>query len=189
VSFLPRDPAATDPAGTDYAPLEPVTQFKLSRDGQTLQIHLVGLAHDAAGASLWCTDGMSGTLFQVSLAPGFEGQSVSGSQRFSPLGFAGDGVVPSAVALNGSQLYLLHATEPADTRVQALATSAVSLTGAQLVLTGFGTLMPEKARSIADSEPFIRFRLSLDGVHDADGVSFRKVRAESVEFQIENQSF
>ncbi|HEX5010732.1 MAG TPA: hypothetical protein VFY71_10040, partial [Planctomycetota bacterium] len=189
VSFLPRDPAAGDPAGTDYAPLEPVSQFKLSRDGQTLQIYLVGLAHDAAGASLWCTDGMTGTLFQVSLVPGFEGQSVSGSQRFSPLAFAGDSVVPSALAVNGGQLYLLHATDPSDTRLQALAASAVSLTGAPLVLTGFGTLTPQKPRSIADSDPFLRFRLSLDGVHDADGVSFRNVRAESVEFQIQNQSF
>jgi hypothetical protein len=189
VSFEPRDASAPAPATTDYQPLEPVTQFKLSRDGETLDIHLVGLAHDAVGASLWCTDGMTGTLFQVSLAAGFEGESLSGAQRFSPLTFGGDGVVPSAVAFDGSQLFLLHATDPAETLVQALATSSVSLTGADLVLTGFGTEMPEAAPSIADGDPFLRFRLSLDGVHEADGVSFRKVRADLVEFQLENKSF
>jgi len=189
VGFEASDATASDPAGTDYAPVVPVEQFELRRDGVPLDIHLVGLAHDAAGDSLWCTDGMAGTLFQVSLAPGLEGESDSGSEGFSPLVASGKAVVPSAVAFDGASLYLVHATDPADARVGAVARSAVSLVGADLVLSGFGTLLPEKPLSIADGDPFLRFRLLIDGVHEADGITFGQVRVNDIEFVCENKPF
>ena len=92
----------------------------------------------------------------------------------------GENVVPSALALNGTTLYMIHATDPADARVGDIATAAVSLVGADLVLADFGVLLPEIPRSIADGDPFLRFRVLIDGVHEADGTSFSQVRAEQI---------
>ncbi len=189
-TFEPRDALATDPGTTDWAPLAPLDQFPLSRDGVTLPLHLVGLALDSAGSTLWCADGMAGTLFQVSYAPGSQGESLTGVHGFSQLTSGGAGVVPSAVAYDGSSLFLVHATDPADSRVQAIDPASVSLAGADLALAAFGTTLPEPVRSIADGDKFLRFRLVLDGTYDAsDGTAFRGVRVESIEFVYENKAF
>jgi hypothetical protein len=189
VSFTPRDTAAAQPQTTDYAPLLPEAQFPVSLDGVPLDLELVGLAHDAASQAVWCTDALQGVLFQVSLAPGFEGTSVTGSERYSALTSAGDGVVPSALAFRSGELFLVHATDPADSRVQSVLPTAVSLTGADLVITDFGELLPEAPFSIADGDIFLRFRLTIDGVHDADGVSFRSVRIDSLDISFQNTPF
>jgi hypothetical protein len=189
-AFEPRDASAASPSTTDWSPLAPVDQFPLSRDGVTLELHLVGMALDPSGASLWCTDGTAGTLMQASYLPGSEGESLTGVHAFARLTSGGAGVVPSALAFDGADLYLVHATDPADGRVQALDPATVSLAGADLPLAGFGTLLPEPARSIADGDKFLRFRLVLDGAHDAsDGTQFRGVRVESIEFTYENKAF
>jgi hypothetical protein len=190
VTFHPRDPAAGGAAATtDYAPNLPVSQFQCSRDGVTLATHLVGLAVDAATPALWCSDAQSRTLFRVSLAAATKGQSLSGLDGFSVLTSGGQGVIPSGLAFDGTSLFLIHATDPADSRVQALPPSAVSVTGADLNLAGFGTLLPEKPRAIGDGDIFLRFRVVIDGVHDAVGTSFRQVRVDEVTFTYSNSSF
>jgi len=190
LAFEPRDASATDPGTTDWAPPAAVNQFGLSRDGLALPIHLVGLAVDVAGSTLWCSDGMAGTLLQVDYSPGTEGDSLSGVHGFAPLAFNGAGVLPSALAYDGGSLFLVHATDPLDSRLQALSPAAVSLVGADLVLAGFGTTLPEAVRSIGDGDKFLRFRLVIDGAYDAsDGTQFRGVRIDSIEFTYENKAF
>src|SRR5262249_41377082 len=149
VSFHPRDPNAGGAAATtDYAPTAPVSQFQCSRDGVTLATHLVGLAVDAGTNSLWCSDAQSRTLFRVSLASATKGQSTTGLDGFSVLSSGGQGAIPSGFAFDGSKLYLIHATDPADSRVQSLLPSAISVTGAGLDLPSFGTLLPEAPHAI-----------------------------------------
>ena len=189
VTFAPRDAAAALPQTTDYAPLLPVSQFIVSRDGVPFDIQLVGMAWDNAAQKLWCSDSNQGLLFEVNFASGFEGTSVTGSERLSKLTSGGDGVLPSGIAFKPGSLYLVHATDVADTRIQALPPASVSLTGADLALSTFGVLLPEGARSIADGDVFLRFRISIDGLHDVDGVSFRNVRIDAIDLTYANEAF
>ena len=189
VGFVPRDATAGSPATTNWAPKQPSTSWQVERDGLPLDIQLVGLAVDAATPSLWCTDAASGSLFQLSLAPGFEGTATTGVERYSKLVSGADGVIPSALAHDGANLALVHATDPDDGRVRKVAPSSVSLVDADLDLPDFGTLLPEKARAKGDGDLFLRFRVVIDGVHDAGGTSFRQVRIDSVEVVYENKAF
>jgi len=194
VTFKSRDDLAADPKNDDYAPLAPESFFSVVRDGLTQRIEIVGLAYDGsvpAAPRLWCTDAMRSRLFQVSLEPGFEGTSMSGGggERFSPLTFGGDKVVPSAVAFDGTSLFLLHATDPKDSRIGEIDPATVSETGADLILGGFGTLVPETPRSVADGDQFLRFLMIIDGALDAGGTSFRKVRLDTVTVDYENKAF
>lgn len=194
VTFKPRDDLAADPQTEDYAPVAQESTFKVVRDGTTLDMEIVGLAFDAsvpASPRLWCTDAMLGQIYQISLVPGFEGISTSGpgNERFSALMEGTDKVVPSAVAFDGTSLYLLHATDSADSRIGEIDPTDVSETGADLVLGGFGTLVPEPPRSFADGDQFLRFLLIIDGIHDAGLTSFRRVRVDTLTVDYENKAF
>jgi hypothetical protein len=188
LGFLPRDAAATTPATTDYAPTAPASQFQLERDGTSLDVHLVGLAVDTATPALWCSDAQSRTLFRVSLGAN-KGESLSGVDGFAPLTSGGLGAIPSGLAFDGINLYLVHATNPSDSRVQSLLPSAVSKFGAPLNLASFGTKLPEEPRAIGDGDIFLRFRVIIDGVHEAAGTSFRTVRVDEVTFTYVNDAF
>ncbi|MHC4845283.1 MAG: hypothetical protein ACYTCU_03880, partial [Planctomycetota bacterium] len=194
VTFKPRDDLAADPQNDDYAPLAPESAFQVVRDGVMQPIEIVGMAYDdsvPASPRLWCTDAMRSRMFQVSLEAGFEGTSMSGGggERFSVLKSGTDKVVPSAVAFDGTSLYMLHATDPKDSRIGEIDPSTVSETGADLVLGGFGTLVPETPRSVADGDQFLRFRMIIDGALDVGGTSFRKVRLDTVTVDYENKAF
>jgi hypothetical protein len=194
VTFAPRDDLALDPMTEDFAPLNFESTFTVVRDGTTLEFEIVGLAYDGTVPSnprLWCTDSMRGQLYQISLEPGFEGTSMSGGggERFSSLKNGADTVIPSAVAFDGASLALLHATDPTDSRLGAIDPADVSETEADLVLAGFGTLVPEPPRSYADADQFLRFLLIIDGGHDAGPVSFRNVRVDTLTVDYENKSF
>jgi len=189
VTFTPRNVFAPDPVTTNYAPLAPIATFPLTHDGAALDSELTGMAYDAATTSLWCVDAMAGTLFQVSLAPGSEGSSVTGLQRFSPLTSGGQGVVPSSVAFSGTSLFLVHATDIEDCRVAAVAPASVSLAGAPLNLASFGTLLPEGANAISDGVTYLRFRIVIDGVHNDGVTQFGTVRVDDVDLTYENRPF
>lgn len=189
VTFLPRNSAAPNPATTDYSPLVPVSQFDVSRDGVLVDMELVGMAYDEISQRLWCSDSIAGSVFELNFAAGFEGTSLIGSERFSALTFGGDGALPSAIAFRSGSLFLVHATDPLDSRIQSLPPTSVSLIGEDLALTAFGVVLPESPRAIGAGDVFIRFRASIDGAHDADGVSFRTVRIDSIDMRYVNDSF
>jgi len=189
VTFAPRDPAAAAPQTTDYSPLTPVSQFDVSRDGQLLDIEFVGMAYDPATQRLWCSDSNAGSLIELSIAAGLEGTSLTGSERLSALTFGGDGVLPSAIAFRSGVLFLVHAVDPSDSRVQALVPTSLSLSGEEYPLLDFGAILPEGPVSIGDGDVFVRFRVTIDGTHEADGVSFKEVRIEAVDLTYENSAF
>ena len=158
----------------------------------TLDIEIVGLAYDSASQVLWCTDALSSRLFQISMAPGFEGESATGLEKFSPLVDAAlQPVVPSGLAFDGTNLSFVHATNPVDSRIRSIDPANVDplLVGASLSLVTFGVLLPETPLGIHDGRIFVRFRLRIDGVHDAGLTEFRKVRIDDVNLIYSNSSF
>jgi hypothetical protein len=198
VTFHRVDPA-TMTLTQDYSPTTPVTQFAVRRDGIPQDIQIVGLAWSAATSRLWCTDALANRLFQVDLSAGNEGQSQTGSESFSTLLFDVDGgaapdpvpVIPSAVAFDGTDLFLVHAVDPVDGRVRRLARSAVDPggVGADTVLANFGTLLPQAPFSMQDGHLYLRFRILIDGAKDAGATMFRKVRIDTIELTYENEPF
>jgi hypothetical protein len=182
-----------------YSPTVPVGQFVVTRDGVPLGIQLVGLAYDAVAERLWCTDALAGRLFQLDLSAGNEGQSLTGSESYSSLFFDLDPdmapdplpVLPSAVAFDGTDLYLIHAVDPVDARVRRLSRADVDPAGlgVDTVIDAFGTLLPENAPSIADGNIFLRFRILIDGEKDVGATMFRKVRVDSIVLTYENEPF
>jgi hypothetical protein len=183
----------------DYAPLVPVSQFEISRDGVMQDLQLVGMAYDASSERLWCTDALANRVFQADLSAGNEGLSQTGSESFSTLLFDLDPgaapepvpIIPSAVAFDGTDLFLVHAVDPTDGRVRRLARTDVDAAGvgADTVLADFGTLLPEAPFSMDDGRIFLRFRIRLDGSKDAGATSFRKVRIDTIELTYDNEPF
>jgi hypothetical protein len=193
--FRPRDPGGS--LTLDYAPGAPEAQYPLRRDADFLDAELVGLAYDAVNQTLWCTDARAGRLFQVSMASGSQGVSVSVLCAFSTLTHdppgpaAEEGVVPSAVGFDGNSLFLTHAVDRGDSRVRQLTQGDVDPggTGAGTVLSFFGVLLPEGPASIADGDLFLRFRLLIDGEAFAGSTQFSDVSVDRVGFVLENQAF
>jgi hypothetical protein len=198
VTFKRVNPA-TMSLTQDYSPATPVSQFNVFRDGVLQDLQLVGLAWDAATSRLWCTDALTTRLFQVNMSAGNEGLSQTGSESFSALRFdAVPGsppdpvpVIPSAVAFNGTDLFLIHAVDPTDGRVRRLARTAVDPGGVGAVtdLAHFGTLLPQAASSMEDGHLFLRFRIVIDGAKDVGATTFRKVRIDAVDVTYDNEPF
>ena len=195
LTFRPRDPGGS--LTLDYAPAGPEGQFQLRRDADVLDAEITGMAYDAANQTLWCTDARAGRLFQVSMASGSEGVSVSVLCAFSALTHDPPGpapavpVVPSAVGFDGNSLYLTHAVDRGDSRVRQLTQGEVDPggTGAGTVLTFFGVQLPEAPSSIADGDMFLRFRLLIDGEAFSGSTQFSDVSVDRVGFVLENQAF
>ena len=195
LTFRPRDPGGS--LTLDYAPGGPEAQFPLRRDADFLDAEIVGMAYDPANQTLWCTDARAGRLFQVSMASGSEGVSVSVLCAFSALTHDAPGpapevsVVPSAVGFDGNSLFLVHAVDRGDSRVRQLTQGDVDPggTGAGTVLTFFGVLLPEGPSSIADGDMFLRFRLLIDGEASSGSTQFSDVSVDRVAFVLENQAF
>ena len=193
--FRPRDPGGS--LTLDYAPTGPEAQYDLRRDTDLLDGEIVGLAWDASNETLWCTDARAGRLFQVSLAAGTEGVSIPVHCAFSTLVFDEPGpappvsVVPSALGFDGNSLFAVHAVDRDDARVLRLTQGDVDPggTGADTVLSGFGTLLPEAPTSITDGDLFLRFKLLVDGEAVSGSTVFGNVTVDHVRFVIENQDF
>jgi hypothetical protein len=135
-------------------------------------------------------DAFAGSVIQIDMSPGNEGTSVSGVHAFAPLqDGAGDRVLPSSIALDGTSLFLIHAVDPLDCRIQAIDPGTISLFGAPLTLTSFGTLLPAGARSAVDGELFLRFRVQLTGQPESEPTPFDQVRVNDVQLTYENKPF
>ncbi len=182
------DPLLPDPT-QDFAITTPEAVYGVIRDGLTMDIEFTGMAYDAVDQALWCVDAMQGLLLQVSLVPGFEGTSTQGSEPASRLVSGGELLVPSAVAFDGTTLYLVRATHSASAVVIEIDPDDVSLMGSDLELADPGVAVPEVTPTLISGRQFVRFNLVIDGLHEADGISFRKVRIDDVTIHFENEAF
>ena len=201
--FLPADPDAVDPAVTDYAPLGPEEVHVVTRDGSDLDIEFTGLAYDPGSSTLWAVDALSGVLMQLAWSAGVKGDSESSlGHPYVSLTRDGEGVVPSALAFDGAELHLTVATDPTATSLFSIDPTALDVNAGQfegapwaLPLVPDVPFLPEVARPIAAGESFLRFRLTLNGLHDdelhASGfpVAFRDLSVDEVELQLRNSGF
>jgi len=199
----PWDPDAADPVNSDYTPNGPDSVHVVSREGTGLDIEFTGLAYDGATQSMWAVDALSGVLMQFDWTAGNEGESDSTlGHPYVALTRSGAGVVPSALAFDGTTLHLTVATDPSATSLfsidpAALDVNAGQFEGAAHDLPALPTIpfLPELARTLAAGESFLRFRITLDGLFVDDlhssgaPVSFSAVSLDEVLLEMSNASF
>ncbi len=182
-----NDPGAVDPVNTDFVITEPLSVAPIDRDGEFLSVELVGLAYDAAGPSLWATDALTRRLIEMDAAPASLGESISSNHVLLELKDATDaGLVPSALGLNGSDLFLIHAVDPLVSEIVKFSLSPL-LGETELAITAFDAELPAQAKSMIDGDLFIRFRIELLGEPVIEGTEFRKVRIDRVILTYENK--
>jgi hypothetical protein len=201
--FPTSDPDAVDPITTDYQLPSPESLHSVSRDGVALDIEITGMAYDVVSDTLWCVDALSGVLFQTSWSAGSRGDSDStlghpyvGIQRL------GAGVVPSGLAFDGASLHLTVATDSTATSLFTVAPGGLDVAagvfqGAPLVLSTVPDVpfLPELASPLAAGAPFLRFRMTLDGLFDdalhesGTPVSFRLLSVDEVGLELRNAGF
>ncbi|MED5330882.1 MAG: hypothetical protein VX916_06285, partial [Planctomycetota bacterium] len=166
-------------------------------DGLVYDMHVTGMAYDVDNDLLWCVDATAGLLYEVTLVAGFEGQCTAASQRLARLQVSAapyQGFIPSAVAFDkdaaGEKLFLIHAVDPAALRVFKVEETDVPMAhgGLTVVPTG-GVAPPESARAFHDGNQFLRFKISIDGLHDEFSTNFRQVRIDDVTLSMKNQAF
>lgn len=183
------DAGAADPATESFEVDAPVSSLPVVRDGVPVDVEVIGLALAADGTTLWCADGLSSEVFVLTLAGDGSVSSTSGIEASGVLEFDGDGVIPSALAFDGTSLFVVNAADKDETTITSITAASVPTGGAPIVLPAFGPAAPVGGLAVGDGKQFVRFEITLESGASFGATTFDLLRIDEVRIVFENESF